>query len=255
MPLTSGEFERLRLVLSSFQDGSGWERSSFGTVAGFRQFERALAEVVKGTADENKALFDVVASRLIATGKSVRIGYSCKLKRALELLDSSDLVYIEVSNAVSQFDKHLLHHGFAKGDYISNPTKAGPVILDWIKKLHLADAAARSLDLLNSSYFVLLYNKNATEFRLCEVPADVFLSNKGLSWIAGGNHIKGYFSGTKVIEYYGNAGQLKFYVPKALCTWISPQFQLEKLPVGAKTLFDRADEMFPSAWSLALKLP
>ena len=251
MPLTPGEMERLRLILSTFQDGSGWEKR--GTRFGFRQFERALADVLSGQADENKALFDVVADREVAPKITRRIGFSCKLKA--ELRASSKHVYIEVSNAVSQFSKHLKSLGLPDVNaYKANPSATGAGILAWIGLLHAGDAKARSISLPESTYLVLLYDDASNDFELFEIPIDVFLSDT-IDWSTADSHLVGKIGTTTVIDYYWNAGQLKFYVPLDRVTWRSEAFRLEPLPSGAKTLLARAEEMFPGAWATANKLP
>lgn len=243
------------MVLSTFQDGSGWEKINGQSVVGFRQFERALAEIVNGIAEENKAVFDVVANRKTSAGFR-RIGFSCKLKRALEDTKRRNTVYIEVSNAVSQFKKHLTTINLRTvEEYAANPAQAGQGVLDWIRHLHHEDGRVRNIDLPNSVYFILLYDKNAAHFQLFEFPADVFLNGDGLKWTAGGSHLSATLKGQSVIDYYWSAGQLKFYVPLDLCTWQSPIFVLEPLPAGEKTLVGRADDMFPALWANAMQLP
>lgn len=62
-PLNDIEFEVLRLVLSSYRDGSGQVvRPNVGSMPGFRDYERALAAVLRARAPENKGIFDVIVS-------------------------------------------------------------------------------------------------------------------------------------------------------------------------------------------------
>ncbi len=251
MPLTVGELERLRLILSTFQDGSGWEKQ--GTRFGFRQFERAFASVVGGQADENKALFDVVAERTTSMGAIDRIGFSCKLRGKLR--NATKHIYIEVSNAVSQFDKHLQSLGLPNKDaYREDPTQAGKGVLQWIGSLHMRDAEARGIHLPESVYSVMLYDDKAGTFELFEIPIDILLSDV-VDWSATGNHLVAKIGSTVAIEYYWKAGQLKFYVPPSRVVWRSGVFTLEALPFGAKTLIVRAEEMFPVAWAKASSMP
>src|SRR5215216_7172256 len=95
MPLTlssngpsASELEHLRLALSVFQDGSGWEsikktKKQGGDriyYAGYRQFERIVADVFGGIAPENKGIFDVFVP-LSAT--DMHFGISCKMRKEL----------------------------------------------------------------------------------------------------------------------------------------------------------------------------
>ena len=60
-PPTPSEVEKLRLVLSSYQDGTGQLAQSDGsTLPGLRDFERSVALTFGGIAQESKAIFDVV---------------------------------------------------------------------------------------------------------------------------------------------------------------------------------------------------
>src|SRR5690349_761229 len=92
-PPTSRETEQLRLALSSFRDGTGWEREGEGgtTVAGWRQLERVVAEVLGGEAKENKGIFDVVltsdSNRDTDYGISVK---SKELSRSTAIADLRD---------------------------------------------------------------------------------------------------------------------------------------------------------------------
>ncbi len=76
---TRQELEKLRLVLSIYQDGSGMLMQKDGrTLPGWRDFERAVASVFQGKAQENKALFDVLLSD--TARPSTSYGLSCKMR-------------------------------------------------------------------------------------------------------------------------------------------------------------------------------
>jgi hypothetical protein len=85
---SASELERLRLALSVFQDGSGWEsikktKKQGGDriyYAGYRQFERTVADVFGGIAPENKGIFDVFVP---LPGTDTHFGVSCKIRREL----------------------------------------------------------------------------------------------------------------------------------------------------------------------------
>lgn len=105
---TYEEMERLRLALSVFQDGSGWERTrtkgqdEYITYAGYRQFERVVAEVFGGIAPENKGIFDVLI-RLPGASNTWH-GVSCKMRNALkDARKANGRAYIELANAAGKF--------------------------------------------------------------------------------------------------------------------------------------------------------
>jgi len=59
-PPTPQKFERFRLILSTYQDGTGMLAAANGrTLPGWRDFERAIALTFSGSAAENKDIFDV----------------------------------------------------------------------------------------------------------------------------------------------------------------------------------------------------
>ncbi len=55
------EIERLRLVLSTYQDGTGMLAQKSGTtLPGWRDFERSVALAFGGVAQESKFIFDIL---------------------------------------------------------------------------------------------------------------------------------------------------------------------------------------------------
>jgi hypothetical protein len=79
---TVNEFERFRLILSTYQDGSGQQALKDGrTLPGWRDFERSVAIAFDGVAQESKFIFDV----LIPNPKRIDtfFGISCKMRRTL----------------------------------------------------------------------------------------------------------------------------------------------------------------------------
>src|SRR5687767_3908774 len=69
------EQEKLRLVLSTFCDGSGM--NSGGHLPGWRDVERTVAAVFSGKGSENKDVFDVAVT--LPNG-AVDVGFSVKCK-------------------------------------------------------------------------------------------------------------------------------------------------------------------------------
>ena len=75
-PPTSNELQKLRLVLSTYQDGTG-QLAQQGdlTLPGWRNFERSVALVFGGKAQESKAVFDVLLPDQGKPGVSYGIWY------------------------------------------------------------------------------------------------------------------------------------------------------------------------------------
>lgn len=75
---TPSELEKLRLILSTYQDGTGQYRDKNDperTIPGWKDFERATAFAFGGYAQENKAIFDVVFPE--STNSKISYGISC----------------------------------------------------------------------------------------------------------------------------------------------------------------------------------
>ena len=59
-PPSSTEIEKFRLVLSTYQDGSGMLVRQGFTLPGWRDFERTVATVFGGVNSESKFIYDVL---------------------------------------------------------------------------------------------------------------------------------------------------------------------------------------------------
>ena len=102
------EVEKLRLILSTYQDGTGMsqdKKNKGRTLPGWRDFERAVALAFGGIAPENKAVFDVLLSGPERPG--VTYGLSCKMRGELDRLDRDGRVTIELSNSAKKFWAYL----------------------------------------------------------------------------------------------------------------------------------------------------
>ena len=104
-PPVSQEVEKLRLILSTYQDGTGMsqdKKNKGRTLPGWRDFERAVALAFGGIAPENKAVFDVLLSGPERPG-AMYYGLSCKMRGELDRLDRDGRVTIELSNSAKKF--------------------------------------------------------------------------------------------------------------------------------------------------------
>jgi len=101
-PPTPQEIERIRLILSTYQDGTGMLAADNGrTRPGWRDFERSVALALGGTPSESKAVFDVVLSR--PTVATPLFGLSCRMRRELNRVGRDGRVTLEVSNSAGEF--------------------------------------------------------------------------------------------------------------------------------------------------------
>jgi hypothetical protein len=131
---TNSQIEKLRLILSTYQDGMGQlvfepEKS----LPDWRDFERAVALAFDGVAQESKAIFDVLVP--IAKYARTNFGISCKMRETLRTVERTGRVTVEVSNSAGKFWDGLRARGL--DDYNTNPDVAGKILLGLVEGWHL----------------------------------------------------------------------------------------------------------------------
>ena len=115
---TKGQIEKLRLVLSTFQDGTGQLVFEPGkSLPGWRDFERSVALAFDGLAQESKAIFDVLVP--ISPNQKINYGISCKMRQTLQTVEKTGRVTVEVSNSAGKFWDGLRARGI--DDYNTDP--------------------------------------------------------------------------------------------------------------------------------------
>ena len=124
-PPTINEIEQLRLILSTYQDGSGMlnrqNETEPETLPGWRDFERATALALNGLAIESKWIYDVV---LKAQNRPL-YGIDCKMRSLLKDVQRKGIVSIEISNAASDFWNSIKSYGLSEETYSTKPTLSG----------------------------------------------------------------------------------------------------------------------------------
>ena len=155
-PPTPQEFQRFRLILSTYQDGTGMLAAANGrTLPGWRDFERAIALTFNGVAAENKDIFDVRLPDPARPG--LHYGISCKMRRELNRIDRDGRVTVELSNSARKFWDYLATRGIDQGNYRERPASVGRSLLeqvqDWHTEVSIANGGA--VDLAGSCYLVL----------------------------------------------------------------------------------------------------
>ncbi len=130
---THQEVEKIRLVLSVYQDGSGMLKHGSGTLPGWRDLERTVAYVFSGDAQEDKSIFDV----LIPSGPPGKVtGISCKMRRELDRVDRTGRVYFELSNSAGSFWGRLGRKGINSSNYRKQPTIVGREVISLVEEWH-----------------------------------------------------------------------------------------------------------------------
>jgi hypothetical protein len=125
---TKKEVERFRLILSTYQDGSGQLSAANGkTMPGWRDFERSVALAFGGVAQENKFIFDVLIPDPKRNG--VKFGISCKMRRTLNNLKRTGRVTLELSNSSGTFWEQLNRQGINQQNYKNSPAAVARSLL------------------------------------------------------------------------------------------------------------------------------
>ncbi len=241
-PLSPVELEVLRLVLSTYRDGTGQVLRPGGrTMPGFRDYERALAAVLKARAPENRGVFDVIVET-----DSLPFGISCKMSAMQPPANRSS--FMELSNSLALFRRHLLSQQI---NWATEPMLAGPAIVDLVSSWHAA--LSTTIDLNSSRYGVLAHNASWTSFQLLAFPMDLRLANPigEVEWLEEGSSLNGYIDDNgrrhRLWQCYMNSGgQLKYYPLLRWATWVTSTFALEAPPLSSP--IEKARAYFSEIW-------
>lgn len=240
-PLTYQEVEKLRLILSTYQDGTGMLAAPNGlTLPGWRDFERAIAATLDGTAQESKYVFDV-----IITKPEYTFGISCKMRGELNKVtdrgDRAGRVTMELSNSAKKFWEYLRTKGITEANYREQPTEVGTALIELVQSWHEVESilSGGTIRLDKSSYLALSWNKKGLyqfhQFALTlPNPRTLrwrFPMKKGKNGEEPANRLCGDDELGTLFEWYGTSGgQLKYYPLVKDALWASDIFQLEPLP-------------------------
>ncbi len=233
------EIERLRLILSTYQDGTGMLASGNATLPGWRDFERSVALAFGGAASENKDIFDVRLPDPKRIG--VFLGISCKMRRELARIDRDGRVTVEVSNSARKFWDHLKTKDIDQANYESRAADVGESLIELVSEWH-RDASLEeggNVDLSKSCYLILSWSKagwyQLHQFSIAlpqpdslywEFPTRTERSVQRTARRLIGSDDKG-----TIVEWYGESGgQLKYYPLAENALWESDRFKLEPIP-------------------------
>lgn len=250
-PPTAAELERFRLVLSTYQDGSGMLQNGSTTLPGWRDFERSLAVAFGGVAQESKAIFDVLIPN--PQIRNANTGISCKMRAEFNRFAKDGRATLEISNSSGKFWTHLETLGLNQTNYKAQPQVVGDALLQVVHSWHEATSITRGgvVDLTRSYYVSLMYslggNYQMHQFSL-DWPRPIRWYFKTKNGVAG-RSLRGDDASGTVLEWYGESGgQLKYYPLIANALWASPVFQLEPLTEGEYGMLKKAEAYFPAKW-------
>jgi hypothetical protein len=259
---TQAEIEKFRLILSTYQDGSGQQASENGqTLPGWRDFERSVAISFNGEAQENKFIFDVLVPD--ANRKGVYFGISCKMRRTLNDTKRTNRVTLELSNSSGKFWGELQAKGINQDNYKSKkPVDVARVLLSLERQWHNEVSLENSgqVDLEKSFYLALSWNKQG-EYQLFKFALEL-PKPESLAWDfpnavrqgqeIPGRRLRGQDKTGTLFEWYGESGgQLKYYPLVENALWKSDVFCLEPLPRDWEQkhgILAKAKDYFPRSW-------
>jgi hypothetical protein len=249
---TDNDIERLRLLLSTFQDGTGMLEG--GHAPGWRDFERAAAVWLGGSAPESKHIYDVHVPA--STGQYVH-GYSCKMRGTLKETRKKGDATIEVTNSAKKLWDGLKKIGVTQDNLTShNPRQVGSNLIatveSWHNEVHIDSGGQFVKE--SSPMLHLAYDPKGGEYQLFSfskhLPTQAEID--GFTWSVTGNRLLGLRpDGNRGIEwYFGSGGQLKYYPRITEAFWNSKPFFLE--PIGMELEVDfliaKALTYFPEKW-------
>ena len=151
-PPTDVDVERIRLILSTYQDGSGMLKLKNGaTLPGWRDFERSVAAAFNGHPTENKGIYDV----LLDAGTNLHIGISCKMRNQLHEVDKTGRVSMELSNAAGKFWDILKEKNINQQNYQDYASQVGAILLHQVESWHKQIDSENGGTVLTSKSFFL----------------------------------------------------------------------------------------------------
>lgn len=272
-PPTDNEVERLRLILSTYQDGTGMnavkakKRTAKGettlqevkgatTLPGWRDFERAVASAFNGIAQESKAIYDVHLPESEDIGHYV--GISCKMRGELKRIARDGRITIELSNSAGKFWTRLGEIGINQTNYKTRPAEVGRALLELVESWHeeVSIANGGNVDTERSIFLTLMWSPDG-RYQLHQFPIQL-PDPDSLRWYFAeadgelGRCLKGDDNTGTIIEWYGESGgQLKYYPLAKNAVWQSDVFTLEPLTPGEYGIAKKAEVYFPEKWGSA----
>lgn len=259
---TDAEIEKLRLLLSTFQDGTGQLKGVHNqTLPGWRDFERACALTFNGQTVESKFFVDIVFP--LTDSPRTFYGLDCKMRGELRLVERYGKIYVEVTNAAKLLWSQLHLKGITQDNYRSKPELAGNSLIEaveFIKQNGSAIYPPGPIVTQKSYYLVLLWDQNSGNYQLYQLPLK--LPNPGdLTWVC---YVSQRGDGTEttrlvgenadgvLYEWYGDSGgQFKYYPSVESAIWKSPIFKLEPLSDLVELgILAKAKAYFPEQWKL-----
>ena len=266
---TSQEVERLRLIMSTYQDGTGQIVKALPDTSfpdGW-DFEACITAVFGGDRlpKYDKSVFDVLIPYPTG-GPQARIGLSCKMRGELKAAlktpgkNKNGRVYMELTNANGALWAAVNDRGVTKDSIGPRAADAGEAVVQTVKGWHAA-AADGKLQFDKSSYLALMWKPKPLQFKLYQFSMDLPAA-ADLSWAQTegrggkpGKAIRGSDGDETVYEwYFDSGGQFKYYARVDQADWSSEVVELEPLNKNIREgLVNKVEDYFPEKWAATFK--
>ena len=262
---TQKEIERWRLIMSTFNDGTGQERDKNGdTRLGWRDIERVAAIMLGGNGGEDKKVFDVIVSDPENPEKYYGISVKSKelsRKSAIEDLSTDGRVYIELCNSPAKLWDPLKQQGIEESDFKKGNHAGiiGQQILTTVRSWEnnflqefTSSNPGKILSLEESIYLTISYNKSKlAKDREYQLHSFHLHFPKEIRWEFNSSRcLRGYdpnHPSETIFDWYGlSGGQLKYYPKASSAKYNTNKFTL-KTPRKI-SLTEKASRYFPDEW-------
>lgn len=244
-PMTDKQVERLRILLSTYLDGSGQTKSGGLSYPGYRDFERCTAIALGGETTEDKGIYDVIVD---VDDYDKPFGIDCKM--AQERPRKRECSFMELSNSSAKFHAALKENGVS--NWRADPERTGRISVGTVLSWH--GMVSDEVDIDRSKYLVLERDKSWSTFRICCFDTSFLNRLDEVTWFESGRSIRGTvrIKGAEHLlweHYLESGGQLKVHPPYSWADWITGDFQLEQPPRVSRE--ERAEEYFSDLWKAA----
>lgn len=251
---TPQELTRLKLLMSTYTDGSGYEKNADGTTRpGWRDFERIVAEWVGGSAPEGKSIFDITVPSTINNsvyGISVKSkGFS---KNKFSALLSDGRVYMELCNSPAKLWEPLKLKGIFEDDFenLRKPNEIGNSVIETVHSWY-DNSGVTNIDTNNSVHLTISYQKVKDQEPIFHLHSFNLEFPENIQWkYKSKKCLMGYdpeFPDEVLFDWYAlSGGQLKYYPKATKAIFSSEQFKL--LNARTVSITEKAKEYWPDVW-------
>lgn len=261
---TNQEIERWRLIMSTFNDGSGQERDADGgTRLGWRDIERVAAVMLFGEGGENKQIFDVLVSDPAQPDKYYGISVKSKelSKRSIEYLSGDGRIYMELCNSPAKLWDPLKLQGITEADFTAgrHAEQIGKQVLATVESWDSNFAQefnavnpGKTFSLSESIYLTVSYNKaKSVRQRVYQIHSFQLHFPTNIQWkYSSARCLRGYdpdHPTEALFDWYGlSGGQLKYYPRACTAKYASTCFSL--IEPRVMSLEEKAGRYFPDQW-------